>query len=259
MTHKAISQPHRILVIDDDFVCRQFCIHTLVKLGYETFEAGLGHEALELLSLVLPQIVLIDMHLPDMTACSFMSEVSSSTPHYNDQTQFIGMTGDDTPETLTALFNSGCCQVLLKPFNKQTLVEAVSRAPASSGLTSATGNPFGNPIPDNQARPMTKPFLEAAFQHELSNFLPSLDRLISTLDWGKAEQALHRMAGAAAFSGYPALGKIFSELRKVLLQSDLQQKSTLPNTRPLCHTIAAVYLDLLRQSSDVLNQSRSHN
>ncbi len=225
MKNEATHQLCRVLVVDDDPICRQFCTHILASSGYLPFEARSAREAMVQLGLLRPHIVLVDMHLPDMTACRFLSEVSLSIPGFMDIARIIGMTGDDSTETLNNLYHAGCSQVLVKPFNGQALVDSMH--PASS----------------SEAKPISASFLQVEFRRELDDFLPALDRLITNLDWEQAGHTLHRMAGAAAFSGHHDLGEYCKKLLQILRVPDDQ------------YAIASVYLELLQQASNVQNQS----
>ena len=55
-----------ILIIEDDPAFRRFVRHTLAIQNYEVLEAGTGREALAVLGLRLPSLVVLDLGLPDV-------------------------------------------------------------------------------------------------------------------------------------------------------------------------------------------------
>jgi len=55
-----------ILIVDDEPALRRFLRVTLVSQGYTVFEAASGHEALSVAAEHRPDIVILDLGLPDM-------------------------------------------------------------------------------------------------------------------------------------------------------------------------------------------------
>src|SRR5580704_15258056 len=56
----------KILNVDDQQISRYIRTQTLEAAGYEVLEAATGAEALRLLDAERPQVVLLDMNLPDI-------------------------------------------------------------------------------------------------------------------------------------------------------------------------------------------------
>ena len=61
------NKTSRILVVDDDAATRELFSEVLISNGYEIQGAGTGREALELARSTHPEIVLLDVGLPDMS------------------------------------------------------------------------------------------------------------------------------------------------------------------------------------------------
>lgn len=61
-----MSEPRRVLVIDDELAVRRFLRHGLEGAGYRVIEASAGDEGLSLAAQHLPDLVLLDLGLPDM-------------------------------------------------------------------------------------------------------------------------------------------------------------------------------------------------
>jgi two-component system KDP operon response regulator KdpE len=58
---------HRVLVVDDEPAVRRFLRHTLEEAGLVVQEAGCGRSALEQLRRERPDVVLLDLCLPDLS------------------------------------------------------------------------------------------------------------------------------------------------------------------------------------------------
>ncbi len=69
-----------IMVVEDDAPTRELISRTIRKEGYATLEAENGLKALETLSLNLPDLILLDLMMPEMDGFEFLSEM-----HKNNQ------------------------------------------------------------------------------------------------------------------------------------------------------------------------------
>lgn len=56
----------RVLVVEDNFMNKVLVKELLTMHGYEVFEAGNGMEAVEMAESLVPDIVLMDINLPEM-------------------------------------------------------------------------------------------------------------------------------------------------------------------------------------------------
>jgi CheY-like chemotaxis protein len=86
--------PDKILIIDDSVENRQLLLRTLLKGGYEVIEAGDGKEGLSRAIEILPELILLDIVMPEIDGyqvCEALKKDSSrvfyipqnsSTPNY---------------------------------------------------------------------------------------------------------------------------------------------------------------------------------
>ena len=56
----------RILVIDDSKLARQTCCNALTKMAHETLEAATGREGLEIVERESPDVIVLDLLMPDL-------------------------------------------------------------------------------------------------------------------------------------------------------------------------------------------------
>jgi CheY-like chemotaxis protein len=75
----ASSPPGRpwILVADDDPVLRALWVAVLSGAGYRTVEATTGREAVELMRTVVPNLVILDLRMPELTGQEVLAYVRS--------------------------------------------------------------------------------------------------------------------------------------------------------------------------------------
>jgi two-component system KDP operon response regulator KdpE len=69
----------RVLIIEDDPAIQRFLRNTLRVQGYDVREAQAGAEGLDLLRQLKPDIVILDLGLPDMDGMDVIKQVRSSS------------------------------------------------------------------------------------------------------------------------------------------------------------------------------------
>ena len=72
---------YRILVVDDESVIRETSALVLAEQGYEVRTAGDGFEALVELRQALPDMIISDLSMPNMSGFEFLSVVRRRFPH----------------------------------------------------------------------------------------------------------------------------------------------------------------------------------
>jgi signal transduction histidine kinase/ActR/RegA family two-component response regulator len=80
---EASTQPFRILVIDDNIDAAQSMTMALELLGYETQAAHTGHSGLQLAERFQPDVVLLDIGLPDLNGYGVARRIRSSSAGKN--------------------------------------------------------------------------------------------------------------------------------------------------------------------------------
>jgi two-component system, OmpR family, KDP operon response regulator KdpE len=115
----------RVLVIDDEAPIRRLLEIALSGLGWEVFQAGTGFEGLEAIRGCKPDIVLLDLNLPDMKGSELLERLRgwSSVP-------VIIVSVRDSEGDIVQLLNAGADDYVVKPFYTNELVariEAVQR------------------------------------------------------------------------------------------------------------------------------------
>jgi two-component system, OmpR family, KDP operon response regulator KdpE len=100
-----------ILLIEDDPQIRRFLRASLVTQGYELIEAGTGKEGLALAASRVPEVVLLDLGLPDMEGLEVIKQLRtwSSVP-------IIILSARGQERDKVANLDAGADDYLTKPF-----------------------------------------------------------------------------------------------------------------------------------------------
>lgn len=124
----------RVLVIDDEAPIRRLIEIALSGLGWEVFQAATGFEGLEAVRGDKPDVVLLDLNLPDMKGSELLERLRgwSSVP-------VIVVSVRDAEGDIVQLLNAGADDYVVKPFYTGELIariEAVQRRrePEGGGL-----------------------------------------------------------------------------------------------------------------------------
>ena len=105
----------RVLIADDIEANRQVLKHFLLDMGYTILEAGNGKEALEMILKERPDIIILDIMMPEMDGIE-VCRISKSNPQTKMIPIIIITALSDENNHLNAL-NSGADDFLIKPFN----------------------------------------------------------------------------------------------------------------------------------------------
>ena len=109
-----------VLLVEDSDAIRDAFTILLEDAGYTVLGAGTGEDALRLAADRLPDLVLLDMGLPDMTGLDVVRQIKAA-----EQTAgiaVVAVTGRDEPSDRKACLAAGCAAYIVKPVNTQKLV-----------------------------------------------------------------------------------------------------------------------------------------
>ena len=125
----------RVLVIDDEAEVRKIVRLALEKNGYDVVEAEDGEKAIEAIrsgdNPLLTDVIISDVRMPKINgveAVAFFREQFPSVP-------IIVLTGYPDMQLATSFIKQGVMEYLVKPVEKEKLVETVEKAIASRGST----------------------------------------------------------------------------------------------------------------------------
>ncbi len=137
--HKALSRYYRadevskVLVVEDDAENRELMARTLEKSGWKVSEAGNGQEALELLTSLEPELILLDLMMPVMDGFGFLAALRAE-PEWQHIPVIVITAKDLTGEDHERL-NGMVDEVIEKnAYTREDLLERMSKAVAACNI-----------------------------------------------------------------------------------------------------------------------------
>lgn len=125
MLQNAQSDKRKILVVDDDENVRLLVKVLLSRRGYEVETAPGGMAGLAALSLSDPDLVLLDISMPDMDGLSFLEKRAQATQIRD--IPVIVLSGRNSEADVAAAMTLGASNYVAKPFHQERLLEDIAR------------------------------------------------------------------------------------------------------------------------------------
>lgn len=117
--------PHRILIVEDDTALAANLTEALTRADYIVSHATSCREALRQLVAVLPDLIILDLSLPDMNGTSLIPFLRSVRNGLH--LPIVVMTGIDEPELRESVLDLGSDYFLHKPFSLRELFAVIAR------------------------------------------------------------------------------------------------------------------------------------
>lgn len=127
----SVAGVNHVLVIEDDPGIRQPLVRVLEGRGHTVAWAGTGFEGISLAATAQPEVVLLDLGLPDISGQEVLR-----TLRLIDDTPVIVITAQDDEASVVEALNSGADDYVVKPFGADALdarIRAVLRRASGSG------------------------------------------------------------------------------------------------------------------------------
>lgn len=112
---------NHVLLIEDNELARDALRMLLQVSGHRVSVAGTVAEALAVARSGRPDLLLVDLTLPDGDGLDIVREllVEENPP------MFVALTGHDEPEVVTRCLAAGCVSVIVKPVSSSQLLATV--------------------------------------------------------------------------------------------------------------------------------------
>lgn len=102
-----------ILIIDDEFTVRSVLEEVLHGRGYDIHLAQDGEEGLQKFRELSPDVILLDLNMPEMDGFGFLEAVK---PTRQDPYEVIIITGNTENRKVVKCYDLGAESILRKPF-----------------------------------------------------------------------------------------------------------------------------------------------
>jgi two-component system KDP operon response regulator KdpE len=114
------ARPSKILIVDDEPQIRTLLKATLTRAGYAVVEAASGREALSAKDIDKPDLVLLDLGLPDRDGLELVSLLRQEP-----RAALIVVSARDQTEQKVAALDLGADDYVTKPFDTEELLARV--------------------------------------------------------------------------------------------------------------------------------------
>ena len=120
----------RILIVEDESDFRDLMSHVLSEHGFKVEAAPNGEEGLRLYAKFVPDLLLLDVHLPDMTGFEICRRIRAEGPR--PKTPILICTVRSEVAPVAEGLSSGATDYVIKPFQISDLLERIEAALAAA-------------------------------------------------------------------------------------------------------------------------------
>lgn len=113
----------RIMVVDDAAFMRMKCANLLTEHGHQVLEASSGAEAVRIYQANKPDMVLLDITMPEMDGLTALKEIKKIDP--NAMVAMVTAIGQQS--IVMEALKAGAKDFLVKPFDSSRVIAAVKK------------------------------------------------------------------------------------------------------------------------------------
>ena len=117
----------RVMIVDDDPSARRLARDSLTLSGeqWDIWEADDGRSAIDLIRAVRPDVILLDITMPDVGGLPVCSEIKADP--LTSRTQIVIVSARTESDFIAASIEAGATEYVTKPFQPADLVRRVRR------------------------------------------------------------------------------------------------------------------------------------
>ncbi|HEY1039812.1 MAG TPA: response regulator [Bacteroidia bacterium] len=117
------SNPTKVLIVDDDELILMALRQKLEKEGMQVYTSTNIYDAYFKVNQSEPDIVLLDIVLPDMNGLSFMNMINSNV--LNTRIPVVLMSSLSTTDIIEKSYEMGASGYITKPFNMNEISDVI--------------------------------------------------------------------------------------------------------------------------------------
>ena len=114
---------HKILIVDDEPNIVMSLEYAFKKQNFEVFIARDGGEALEILELQIPNVVLLDIMMPNVDGYQTLKHIKNTVSL--DATKVVFLTAKNKASDIEKGLKLGADKYLIKPFSVKKIVAEI--------------------------------------------------------------------------------------------------------------------------------------
>jgi two-component system alkaline phosphatase synthesis response regulator PhoP len=121
-----VKQQHSVLIIDDDEAMAEVLSTRLASQGFRTLTANQGQLGLEIAKQKRPDLILLDLRLPDRDGFDVCAELDDSSE--TTGIPIIILSGMARPDVIRKSRAAGCRYYVRKPYDPNALLLLIQQA-----------------------------------------------------------------------------------------------------------------------------------
>jgi two-component system alkaline phosphatase synthesis response regulator PhoP len=114
---------YKILIVDDEPDILEIITYNLKKEGFNVYQASTGREAIETAKQQIPDLILLDIMLPEMDGIEACEEIRKIPSLYHTTIAFLTARGEDYSQI--AGFEAGGDDYITKPIKPKVLISRI--------------------------------------------------------------------------------------------------------------------------------------
>ena len=123
----------RLLIVDDALLMRRLIWDVALEAGWEVVgEAKDGREGVSLFALLRPDLVTMDVVMPEMSGLEALQKIKALDPAAN----VVMVTALDQKQTVSEAIRDGALDFIVKPFERDRILKLFAKIGASDALES---------------------------------------------------------------------------------------------------------------------------
>ena len=112
------------LIVDDSDLIRKVMRKVLEDLHYMVIEAESGQQAIAKCTKAMPEIIVLDWHMPDMSGHEVLAAIKDLPAERRPVICYL--TTQNDPMDISRAFALGAETYLMKPFNREVFTKKIS-------------------------------------------------------------------------------------------------------------------------------------
>lgn len=228
--HRARVPGMSVLIADDHAANRLVLQSLLHKAGHRVTAVGDGGQALDALELSPYDVVIVDLHMPDVTGLDLLRQLRVMEAGSPEATPVVILSADVTPESIAACTEAGARAFLAKPVIASKLLDLLAAIATGDTTTPEQSNTTRDALadPDEFFDPgvleeIRQLGLGDAFEEKfvtqcLQDARDALNRLATageSGDWGQVRDQAHAVKGVASNIGLVRVAAISGDLMRL--------------------------------------------
>ena len=121
----AIEQRKKILIVDDERLTRAVLQHNVILAGYDVIVASNGREAMQKIQEVTPDLIVVDLVMPDMNGFEMLRQIRSN--EQTMKTPVIVVSALQSQTDIEEAKASGADIYLTKPIKPEEFIKHVKK------------------------------------------------------------------------------------------------------------------------------------